>query len=493
MSTLDLTSYDATAIAELIETKEITAVEALDSTLQRMDALNPKFNAISIDTRDRARAQLAGPLTGKFAGVPFLLKDIAQDYAGTKMTLGSRAMRNNVAATNSIYVDRCLAAGLVIVGTTTTPELGLKAVTETDLRGATRNPWDPNRTPGGSSGGGAAAASARFVPMVGASDGGGSTRIPASFCGLFGLKPSRGRVPDGPAVGELWEGAVASLALSRSVRDSAGMLDCLAGAAPGEPFVITPPARPYTEEVGANPGRLRIGFSTRSPVGGRVDPDNVTAVLDAAKLLESLGHHVEEAEPEIDGRALALSYITMYYGHVSALTNYVKQLTGAKNSDFEIDTRAIAEMGNALSVSDFVTSVYGWNDYARALGTFHQRYDLFMTPTVAMAPSKIGELSTPPLKVLLAKISVSLRLGKLMHKSGIVEELAMLNFERTPFTQLANLCFVPSMSVPLHQTATGLPVGVMFTAKSGAEDVLFRLAGQLEQAAPWEQRRPPTI
>ncbi len=491
MAIIDLTSYDATAIAQLIAERKISETEVLDSTLARIDALEPTLNAIAVDTRDRARSQLASPHAGKFAGVPFLLKDLAQDYAGTRMTMGSRATRNNVPTTNATYVDRCLAAGLVIVATTATPELGLKAITETALHGASRNPWNTERTPGGSSGGSAAAVAARYVPMAGASDGGGSIRIPAAFCGLFGLKPSRGRIPEGPAAGELWEGAVCSHTLTRSVRDSAVMLDCLAGPAPGEPFNIAPPLRPYSEEVGADPGRLRIGFSTRSPIGGRVDADNVTAVREAAKLLESLGHYVDEAEPAIDGKALAQSYMTMYFAHVAALMAQVMARTGAPATDFETDTRALALLGQALSAGDFVTSVHGWNNYARALGAFHQRYDLFLTPTVAMAPSKIGELATPPAQERLAKVAIALRAGKLMIKSGIIDDLAFRNLERTPFTQLANLCFVPSMSVPLHQSAEGLPVGVMFTAKFGGEDMLFRLAGQLEQAAPWEQRRAP--
>ncbi|MGC8530533.1 MAG: amidase [Acidiphilium sp.] len=491
MATIDLTSYDATAIAQLIAERKISEAEVLDATLARIDALEPKLNAIAVDTRDRARSQLASPQAGKFAGVPFLLKDLAQDYAGIRMTMGSRATRNNVPTTNATYVDRCLAAGLVIVATTATPELGLKAITETALHGASRNPWNTERTPGGSSGGSGAAVAARYVPMAGASDGGGSIRIPAAFCGLFGLKPSRGRIPEGPAAGELWEGAVCSHTLTRSVRDSAAMLDCLAGPAPGEPFNIAPPLRPYSEEVGVDPGRLRIGFSTRSPIGGRVDAENITAVREAAKLLESLGHYVEEAEPAIDGKALAQSYMTMYFAHVAALMAQVMAQTGAPATDFETDTRALALLGRALSAGDFVTSVHGWNNYARALGAFHQRYDLFLTPTVAMAPSKIGELATPPAQERLAKIAIALRAGKLMLKSGIIDDLAFRNLERTPFTQLANLCFVPSMSVPLHHSAEGLPVGVMFTAKFGGEDILFRLAAQLEQAAPWEQRRPP--
>jgi amidase len=482
--------YDATGLAQLIAAKKITAAEALEAAWAKIDAGEPTLNAISQNFRSRAEAQLAGALTGPFAGVPFLLKDLDMDYAGEKLTMGSLAAAKNIAPHNAAVTNRYLAAGLVITGSTTTPELGLKATTETALHGATRNPWNTGHTPGGSSGGAGTAVAARYVPMAAAADGGGSIRIPAAYNGLFGLKPSRGRVPSGPDSGELWDGCVTTLAVTRSVRDAAALLDAIAGAAPGDPFVIVPPERPYAQEAGAPVEKLRIGFSTASPIGGRVDAEQKSAVLNAAKLLESLGHHVEEAAPAINGKDVARCYMGMYFGHVAAAVGRVRKLTGAGEEKFETDTRAIALLGRALSAEAYVGMRNEWNGFARAMGAFHERYDIYMTPTTAMQPAKIGELVTPKSQERLAKLMIMLRAGKLLLKSGIVDKLAFDSLERTPFTQLANMTFCPAMSVPLHWGADGLPVGVQFSAKFGGEGILFRLAAQLEAAQPWGSKQP---
>ena len=483
--------YDATGLAALVAKREVTPAELLEEAFARIEAGEPKINAISQNMRDKAQAQLAGPLTGPFAGVPFLLKDLDMDYAGEKLTMGCVAAKNFVPAHNAELVNRFLAAGLIIAGSTTTPELGLKATTETALNGATRNPWNTFHTPGGSSGGAGAAVAAGYVPMAAAADGGGAIRIPAAFAGLFGLKPSRGRVPIGPDAGELWDGCVVSHVIARSVRDSAAMLDALQGPSPGDPFIIAPPEKPYASEVGAKVETLKVGFSTASPIGGRVEEACRAGVLTAAKLLESLGHQVEEAAPALDGKAVAGAYMTMYFGHVAAAVKRVQHLTGAPDSAFDTDTRSLALLGRALSAETFVTSHRGWNDFARAMGAFHQTYDIYLTPTTAMGPAKIGELITPKSQQTAAKLMIDLNAGGLLLKSGIVEKLAFNNLERTPFTQLANLTFCPAMSVPLHWGADGLPVGVQFSAKFGAEGLLFRLAAQLEAAAPWAARRPP--
>jgi amidase len=482
--------YDATGLAALIASKQLTAAEALEAAWAKIDAGDPRLNAISQNFRPRAQAQLGGSLTGPFAGVPFLLKDLDMDYAGEKLTMGSLAAADFTAAHNAEVTNRYLAAGLVITGSTTTPELGLKATTETALHGATRNPWNTAHTPGGSSGGSGAAVAARYVPMAAAADGGGSIRIPAAYNGLFGLKPSRGRVPSGPDSGELWDGCVVTLAVSRSVRDSAALLDAMARPAAGDPFVIAPPERPYAQEMGAPVEKLRIGFSTASPIGGRVDAEQKAAVLSAAKLLESLGHDVEEAAPAINGNDVARCYMGMYFGHVAAAVSRLRKLTGAAEEKFETDTRAIALLGRALSAEAFVAMRNEWNFFARAVGAFHQRYDIYLTPTTAMPPAKIGELVTPRSQERLAKLMILLRAGKLLLKSGIVDKLAFDSLERTPFTQLANMTFCPAMSVPLHWGADGLPVGVQFSAKFGAEGLLFRLAAQLETARPWGNKMP---
>jgi amidase len=481
--------YDATGLAGLIAGGAVSAAEVLAAALAAIDAGEPRLNAIAVDMRSRAAGQV--PAAGCFAGVPFLLKDLDMDYAGGKLTSGARAGAQHVATETCEMVNRFLAAGLVIAGSTATPELGLKATTETALHGPTRNPWNPAHTPGGSSGGAAAAVAAGYVPMAGAADGGGSIRIPAAYCGLFGLKPSRGRVPYGPRFGEKWEGCDVTLAITRSVRDAALLLDAVAGADVGAPFEIAPPARPFAREVGAPVGRLRIGFSTASPVGGRVEAEPVAAVRNAATLLESLGHDVEEAAPAVDGQAVARCYMAMNFGQTAAAVAAMLRATGAPADGFDTDTRALALLGRALSAGDYVAMRAEWNGFARAVGAFHERYDIYLTPTTAMGPAKIGELATPKSRQRLAELMIRLRAGKLLLKSGIVDKLAFDNLERTPFTQLANMSFCPAMSVPLHWGADGLPVGVQFSAKSGAEALLLRLASQLEAARPWAARRPP--
>ncbi|HCT41739.1 MAG TPA: amidase [Moraxellaceae bacterium] len=482
--------HDAVALAELVARKETTPEELLMCALARAEAINPDLNAIVIPMHDIARARVNDKLSGPLAGVPFLIKDIAQDYAGVPATSGSRALRNHVPSTHAEYVVRALAAGLVIFGKTNTPEFALKGTTEPEYWGVTRNPWNRLHTTGGSSGGAAAAVAAGIVPMAGASDGGGSIRIPASCCGLFGLRPSRGRVPAGPRFAEFWHGASSEHVITRSVRDSAVMLDALNGADVGAPFQIRPPVRPYRDEVGRDPGRLRIGYSIRSPLGLGVDPACVSAVESCVALLRSLGHEVEEAEPAIDGQALAECFLTMYMGQTAANMAEAQRLTGAGEDEFELDTRALALLGRALSAGEYTRSLFRWNDFARALGAFHRTYDLYLTPTVATPPARIGEQDTPAWQQAALKPLLTLGLGKLLLHSGQVEKMASESLRRVPFTQLSNLTGTPSMSVPLHWTADGLPVGVQFVASFGDESTLFRLAAQLEQARPWFDRVP---
>jgi amidase len=485
----DYDAHDAVGLAALIASGQVSAAEVLEAALAKIDKGEPLINAIAVDARAHARCQAIS--AGPFAGVPFLLKDLAQPLAGLKSTSGCRAMRDYVAPRTAEITARFMRSGMVVMGLTTTPELGLKATTETLLHGDTRNPWDLARTPGGSSGGAGAAVAAGYVPMAGASDGGGSIRIPAAYNGLFGLKPSRGRVPAGPDGGEGWDGATVAHVLSRSVRDSAVMLDAIAGPDVGAPFHIAPPERPFAAELGAKVERLRIGFSTASPMGGRVDPEHVKAVETTARLLESLGHDVEEAAPAVDGKALARCFFTMYYGQVAASVAAIRRLTGAAESAFHSDTRTLALLGRALSAESYVSRRAEWNGFARAAGAFFETFDIFLTPTTAMGPAKIGELDTPKRDAAFTRLMIALRSGGLLLKTGLAEAVALKSFERTPFTILANLTFCPAMSVPLHWGADGLPVGVQFGAKSGAEGLLIRLASQLEAAQPWFGRRPP--
>lgn len=486
--------YDALGLAELVRAGDVHPTELAEEAIRRAEALQPALNFLVTPLFERGRAAARGTLPdGPFRGVPFLLKDILQDLAGVRTTSGSAAMAEYVPERDAEVVRRFREAGLVFLGKTSVPELGLLAVTEPEAFGATRNPWDPERTPGGSSGGAAAAVAAGVVPVAGANDGGGSIRIPASHCGLFGLKPTRGRVPLGPAYGEVWEGASIDHALTRTVRDSAALLDAIAGPDAGAPYTIVPPERPYAEEVGRAPGRLRVGFSVRSPLGTPVHPECVEAVRRTAALLEELGHQVEEAEPEIDGHAVARCYFVLYFGQVAATLDRVEEASPGASRKAELATRSLAAIGRALPASDYVRSKQRWNDFARAMAGFHARYDLFLTPVVAEPPVRIGELAPRRLERLQMQLVSGLRLGRLVPFLRLVDRLATESLSRTPFTQLANLTGQPAMSVPLHWTPEGLPVGAHFTAPFGDEATLFRLAAQLEEARPWFDRRPPPL
>lgn len=491
MSPEDYLKHDALGLAALIARRDISALEALDAALARLEAVNPAINAFCTPMIDAARIRAAGALSGPFAGVPFLLKDIAQHVKGVPTSAGSRVLKDWCPDVSSEIVLRFERAGLVSFGKTTTPELALKGATESALFGATRNPWALDRTPGGSSGGAAAAVAAGIVPAASASDGGGSIRIPAAYCGLFGLRPGRGRVPPGPTHDEFWDGVSSEHVLTRSVRDSAALLDAIHGPDEGSPFRIAPPERPYLDEVGREPGRLRIGFSTASPINQPVDPEHIRAVHDAAALLESLGHHVEEARPAIDGHELARCYLTMYYGHTAASVDHACAITGADESAFELDTRALAAFGRAMTAAEYVARRKLWNGFMRALGAFHARYDLYLTPTTAQGPAAVGEATMPLLEALGLRAVLKLGLARRVLDSGVIDKIAARSLGRVPFTQLSNLTFTPSMSVPLATSAGGLPIGVQFIAASGGEGLLIRLAAQLEAAAPWADRRAP--
>jgi amidase len=484
--------YDASGLAELVAQRQLAPDELLDAAIARAEAVNPRINAIIRPIYDIARRRSAEPLSGPFAGVPFLLKDLDQDYPGVPSTHGSLALKNApfVPQRPTEVVRRFLAAGVVVMGKTNTPEFGAKGTTEPAAFGPTRNPWNTAHTAGGSSGGSAAAVAAGIVPMAGANDGGGSIRIPAGCCGLFGLKPGRARVPCGPKYLELMHGAGVDHVLTRSVRDSAIMLDVLAGEDVGAAFHLAPPERPYREEPATEPGRLRIAFSARSPIGTEVHPDCVRAVEDCARLLESLGHDVEPAAPDIDGLAVSRDFLTIWFAHIAATMDAVKRETGAGDRSFEMDTRAVAALGRTLRANEYVQTYARWNIYARALGAFHQRYDLYLTPTLALPPARIGELATPPWQHAALHLILGLGLSRLLLASGIVDIAATENLRWTPFTQLANITGTPAMSVPLHTSGGGLPIGVHFHAAAGGEGLLLRLAAQLERARPWAGRRP---
>lgn len=476
--------FDAVALADLIRRKEVTAREVCDAAIARAESVNDRLNAICYSQFTDAQEQSRNP-DGTFCGVPMLLKDLGQHQQGHPCTYGSRGLRKNVASQDSEFVRRAREGGLVFLGRTTTPEFGLKAVTESRLWGPTLNPWNTELTPGGSSGGSGAAVAAGIVPMAGASDGGGSIRIPAAYNGLFGLKPSRGRISSGPFVGEGWTGASTDHVLTRTVRDSAAMLDLLSGPAAGDPYVIPKPAAPFARLMQQAPKPLRIGVFTSSPYNTEVAQECVGAVEDAARMLESLGHRVEYARPDFDGMALARCYLGLYFGEVSTLMDYARTELGARDADFELDTRVLGMLGRAMPLPEYVRRRQQWNDFARALGAYFESYDMYLCPTAGQMPARIGELDTPPHLELAMKLMLKLNAGKVLHRSGQVEQMALESLARAPFTQLANLTGTPAMSVPLNWSTDGLPVGVQFGAPHGAEGLLLQLAAQLEEASPW--------
>jgi amidase len=484
---------DGLGLADLIRKKEITPEEVCEAAIARIEKINPRINAVIYRMFDIGRRTARANLPdGPFSGVPFLIKDLLAAYAGVPMTMGCRALRDFIPSFDSELMKRYKATGVVVLGKTNTPELGLMGITEPELHGPTRNPWNLDYTPGGSSGGAAAAVASGMVPMASGGDGGGSIRIPASYCGLFGLKPSRGRNPTGPEYGAIWQGAAVEHVITRSVRDSAAMLDAIQGPDAGAPFMIQKPERPYLDEVFRAPGALRIGFTRKSPLSAGVHPECREAVEKTANLLESLGHAVEEAEPAIDGIALARSYFTMYYGEIEADIAQIGKTLGRKLSQADVEgtTWLLNLLGKAFTAGEFVLSIRQWNTFSRQMGLFHEKYDFYLTPATACPPVKIGGMKPRPAEEKAMKIVNRLGLGKLVRLTGLEEKIAIDSLARTPFTQLANLTGQPAMSVPLHWTKDGLPCGVQFIARSGDEASLFRLAGQLEQAQPWFEKRP---
>ncbi|GAA2558135.1 amidase family protein [Streptomyces koyangensis] len=483
-------AHDAVGLAALVAGGEVSAAELLEVAVARAEAVDGKLNAIVRPMRDLARERARTPLTGPFAGVPFLIKDLSQDYAGLPTGSGSRSLAHLPAERHSAVVERWLEAGLVIFGKTNTPEFGAKGITEPEVNGPTRNPWDLTRTPGGSSGGSAAAVAAGVVPMAGANDGGGSIRIPAACCGLFGLKPGRGLVPAGPATAEDLHGAATNGAVSRTVRDSAALLDVLtARPDPGGPYLAARPELPYAE-LARRPRPLRIGFTTRSPIGTEVDPHAVAAVDETAKLLAHLGHEVEPAEPEIDHRQLALDFLAMWTTQLAQTVDEIRRTTGAGPGDFELDTHLLAAAGRSLPAPRYFAAHQRWNTYSRQLAAFHDRYDLLLTPTLARPPVRLGELDTPAPVRTLARGLMKVGLLGTLAGTKAWERAVIANLAATPYTQLANITGRPAMSVPTYRTPEGLPLGTQFVGPLGGEGTLLALAAQIEAERPWAQLEP---
>lgn len=476
--------YDALGIAELVRNKEVTIDEVREAAIQEIEAKNPKLNAVIYKMYEEKEVSGSDNV---FYGVPTLTKNIAQESEGHPMTSGSKLLENMIAEQDSEFVKQVKATGAIILGQTNVPEFALLGVTEPELYGPTRNPWNTDYTPGGSSGGAAAAVASGMVPIAGANDGGGSIRIPAAFNGLFGLKPTRGRVPIGPNRGRVWQGASVDHILSRTVRDSAAMLDQYTTDR-NNAFIAPPFEGSYLETVATPINKpLKIAFSVNSPIGGKVHEECVEAVRKTVKLLEDMGHYVEEKDAPVDGKRIANSYIMLYFAEVASTLKEIEQKLGrkVKLSDVEPTTWILGLLGKAVSSEEFLTSLKYWDIAAIEMENFHDEYDLYITPTTAFPPSKIGELDLSSAEKTLIKTVSGLGLSRILKKSGFVDQLAHKSLERTPFTQLANLTGQPAMSLPMHITKEGLPCGVQVMARRGREDLLFQLAGELEQTDAW--------
>jgi amidase len=488
--------HDALGLADLVKKKQVTPLELLKTAMKTIKKHNPQINAVVTPMYDLAKKDIKNGLPkGPFHGVPFLLKDLLASYAGVPLTSGCRGYSNYIPDHDSELVKRFKATGVVICGKTNTPEFGIMGVTEPKLHGPTLNPWNKNHTPGGSSGGSGAAVSSQMVPMASAGDGGGSIRIPASCCGIFGMKPSRGRNPIGPDIPYAWQGCVVEHVLTRSVRDSAAMLDATRGSDPGAPYIIKEPNSSYLSVLKKKPQKLKIAFTTTSPLGNTLDRSSIEAVEKAAKICESLGHHVEEATPDLDGHSITMNYLIMNCAESAADIKSLEQYMGHKASskDVEISTLMLGLLGKAYTAEEYSQSLRDWNRTSREMGRFHQNYDILITPTAANPPAKIGELVPKKSEETMMKIIRFLRLGKLVKISGMVEQMAESMAQQYPFTQIANLTGQPAMSVPLHWSENNLPIGVQFIGDMCREDLLFQLAAQLEKAEPWFDKKPPLL
>ena len=491
--------HDGLGLAALVRRGEVSRDEVLAAACSAIEADNPRLAAVVRTRFERARAEgRQVDVDAPFAGVPTLTKDLLMAIGGEPLAFGSASLANWKAPADSTLVARLREAGLAILGQTATPELGLMGITEPRAFPHPVNPWNSGHSPGGSSGGAAAAVAGGLVPLAMAGDGGGSIRIPASYCGLFGLKPSRGRVPQGPMHAEVWQGAVVEHALTRSVRDSAALLDAINGMDEGAPYPVRR-EQGYLAVLERPPEPLRVAVSMGDPLGdplGTVlDPQVRQAVEQAARTLDSLGHHVEWVEPPVDGERLANAYLTLYLGHLTADLAWIARETGVALSrlDIEPSTRAIARLGHHLPVRDYELAKRDWNAAARAMGAFHRRYDMLLMPVAAAPPPRLGELYPAASQERLMSLLAIPGLPALALKAGMLKHLARDALARTPFTQLANLTGQPAMSLPLHVTPDGLPVGVQVIGAMGDERRLLALAAQVEAATPWAQHLPRPV
>jgi amidase len=498
-------TYDGLGLADLAKKGDATPLELVDAAIQRIEERNPALNAVIIklyeDARKRAKA-MAPAAKGKspaeganapFWGVPFLIKDLLSSMEGVPTGAGNRLLKDIPEKQDSEMVRRWRAAGLIILGKTNTPEFGLTPFTESKTFGPARNPWDTTRTPGGSSGGSAAAVAARMVPLASGGDGGGSIRIPASACGLFGLKPSRGRMPTGPKIGESWRGFVQEHVLTRSVRDSAALLDATAGMDVGAPYACPAQDRPFLDEVSTTPGKLRIALTGAPMMGKAVDGEVLRCLERTAAVLKDLGHEVIQAAPTIDREAFSLAFVTILAAELRADIEDAARRAGKKVSvrDYDPASFGLGMLGKALSAETYASAARYLQKSGREVSRFFVDYDVLLTPVLSKPPVPIGSLLPSLGERALIRVIGSFDGGGLLKKMGIIKPLAAQTFEFMPWTPVFNVTGQPAMSVPLETTGEGLPCGMHFVGRFGDEATLFRLAGQLEQAKPWIGRLPP--
>lgn len=466
----DYVAQDAIGLAGLIKSRAVSAREVLEAAISRTEAVNPRVNAVVERLYDRARTAADTGLDGPLAGVPWSVKDLGHEIEGVRLTSGSRGFADYVAAADSESVRRMRAAGLNIFATSTSPEFGLTVTTESTLNGQTRNPWDLTRIAGGSSGGAAAMVAAGMIPAAHATDGGGSIRVPAACCGLFGVKPSRGRTPVAVGRTEGWNGLGVSHAVTRSVRDSAALLDAFSGPETGSRYVAPPPKGTFLEAAGRPPGRLRIALQLSPASGVPVDPVCADAAREVARLCEDLGHTVEEAAPRLDGEALGRAMFAVVALHTAATFAARGRALGREMTpdDMEETTCGFVQLARGMAPTALIDADSAFMTAAIAVAEFQKTFDLILTPVLAKPPLKLGEVA--------------------LNQPAAAQGAAFTAF--CPFTALANQTGQPAMSVPLVWSE-GLPIGVQFAARLGEEETLFSLAHQLEQVRPWFDRRAP--
>ncbi|PPR19727.1 MAG: 6-aminohexanoate-cyclic-dimer hydrolase [Alphaproteobacteria bacterium MarineAlpha10_Bin2] len=469
--------YDGLGLAELVRNGDVTARELLEDAYAAIDAINPELNGVVSRIPDLAEAEIAAGLPdGPFKGVPFLVKELGIQMKGSPSRCGSKLTEDLVAAEDTELATRFRAAGLVTAAMTATPEFGFNPSTESIFYEPTHNPWDVRRSPGGSSGGSASMVAGGAVPVAHANDGGGSIRIPASCCGLVGLKPTRNRVPTGPTFGDWLNGLAGELVVSRSVRDTAAILDAVQGTDVGPPDLITPPERPYMEELTQAPGKLRIAWSDKAISGVEVHPDVVTGLHETVKLMESLGHELVEDQIEIDWSHFFEALIVLWTAYlawaIDFLANAVKRTPSYDN--MERVTVELYNHGKSLTAMQMHDALANINTVSRQSGVLFEKNDLFLTPTIAQPPLILGTLD--------------------QNEAGVdAREWTRRVFDWVPFTPLFNSTGQPAISLPLHWSPDGLPIGMQFAASLNDEATLIRLAAQLEEAKPWKENRPPVF